>query len=73
MHFAAKAKHALKTLKDALYAFHISLVFAAYIHKVLREAEELFIISECTSRYNDSCFILELYQNYRDISTDRDM
>jgi hypothetical protein len=35
MHFAAKAKHALKTLKDALYAFHVSLVFAAYIHKIL--------------------------------------
>jgi hypothetical protein len=35
MHFAAKVKHALKTLKDALYAFHISLVFAAYIHKIL--------------------------------------
>jgi hypothetical protein len=35
VHFAAKAKHALKTLKDALYAFHMSLVFAAYIHKIL--------------------------------------
>jgi hypothetical protein len=35
MHFAAKAKHALKSLKDALYAFYVSLVFAAYIRKIL--------------------------------------
>jgi len=35
MQFAAKAKHAMKTLKNALYAFHVSLVFTAYIHKIL--------------------------------------